>query len=144
MVMTGTRLCSPAQRPKSIFEFTGKERDQETGLDYFGARYLSAAQGRFMTSDPGPFIIADPQSWNRYSYVQNNPLKFTDPTGRVLDLSGDAKDELLDYLMSKSRNRASDVEWSGSGIVNDSVSAKTEVASSKETACFLRFESALR
>jgi RHS repeat-associated protein len=64
--------------------FTGKERDAETGLDYFGARYFSAAQGRF-TSPDAPLIDqdpADPQSWNLYSYVRNSPLIFTDPTGR--------------------------------------------------------------
>jgi RHS repeat-associated protein len=63
--------------------FTGKERDAETGLDYFGARYFSGAQGRFTSSDQ-PLIDQDakfPQSWNLYSYVRNNPLKYTDPNG---------------------------------------------------------------
>ena len=64
--------------------FSGKERDAETGLDYFGARYFSGAQGRF-TSPDEPFADqspADPQSWNMYAYVRNNPLKNTDPNGR--------------------------------------------------------------
>ena len=55
----------------------------ETGLDYFGARYYSGAQGRF-TSPDAPLIDqnpADPQSWNLFSYVRNNPLRFLDPTG---------------------------------------------------------------
>ena len=63
--------------------FAGKERDAETGLDYFGARYYGGAQGRF-TSPDTPFVDQtpdDPQSWNLYSYVRNNPLIFTDPTG---------------------------------------------------------------
>jgi RHS repeat-associated protein len=63
---------------------SSKERDAETGLDFFGARYMSSAQGRF-TSPDEPFADqdpADPQSWNLYGYVRNNPLKFTDPTGR--------------------------------------------------------------
>jgi RHS repeat-associated protein len=62
---------------------SGKERDNETGLDYFGARYYSAAQGRFTSPDPllGSGRTYDPQTWNRYSYVRNNPLRFTDPTG---------------------------------------------------------------
>jgi RHS repeat-associated protein len=70
--------------------FTGKERDAETsnsamgdGLDYFGARYFSAAQGRF-TSPDKPFADQhpeDPQSWNLYSYVTNNPLRFIDRNG---------------------------------------------------------------
>ena len=58
-------------------KFTGKERDAESGLDYFEARYMSAAQGRFMSPDPenaGAFA-GNPQSWNAYSYVVNNPLK---------------------------------------------------------------------
>ena len=66
-------------------KFTGKERDAETGLDYFGARYMSAAQGRF-TSPDQPFIDQneiDPQSWNLYSYVRNNPLRFLDPNGQI-------------------------------------------------------------
>jgi RHS repeat-associated protein len=56
---------------------------QETGLDYFGARYFSGAQGRFTSPDPllnsgRPW---NPQTWNRYAYTLNNPLKFSDPTG---------------------------------------------------------------
>lgn len=64
-------------------KFTGKERDAETGLDYFGARYFSAAQGRF-TSPDQPFndqYPADPQSWNLYTYVRNNPLEYVDLNG---------------------------------------------------------------
>lgn len=66
--------------------FTGKERDAETGLDYFGARYFSAAMGRF-TSPDKPFADqdpADPQSWNLYSYARNNPLKFVDDAGMAV------------------------------------------------------------
>jgi RHS repeat-associated protein len=63
--------------------FTGKERDAETGLDYFGARYFSGAQGRF--TGPDPLLNSgrpwEPQSWNRYAYALNNPLRFNDPTG---------------------------------------------------------------
>ncbi|MBN8733917.1 MAG: RHS repeat-associated core domain-containing protein [Acidobacteria bacterium] len=65
-------------------KFTGKERDAETGLDYFGARYMSAAQGRFTSPDPKLFstrTIGNPQKWNRYAYVLNNPLVFIDPDG---------------------------------------------------------------
>lgn len=64
-------------------KFTSKERDSETGLDYFGARYMSSAQGRF-TSPDVPLLDQredDPQSWNLYSYGRNNPLRYTDPTG---------------------------------------------------------------
>lgn len=65
-------------------QFTGKERDAESGLDYFGARYYSSTQGRFTSVDPenAGADPADPQSWNGYAYARNNPLKYTDPDGR--------------------------------------------------------------
>lgn len=73
--------------PSSAF-FTGKERDAESGLDNFGARYMSSNIGRFMspdysdTPDPVPFgDLSNPQSLNLYSYASNNPLSFSDPDG---------------------------------------------------------------
>ena len=65
-------------------KFTGKDRDSESGNDYFGARYYSSTTGRFISADPGWFLVADPsnpQTWNQYSYALNNPLRFIDPTG---------------------------------------------------------------
>jgi RHS repeat-associated protein len=62
-------------------QFTGKERDAQTGLDFFEARYLSSPQGRFTSPDPLGGSLADPQTLNKYAYVRNNPLRFTDPTG---------------------------------------------------------------
>jgi RHS repeat-associated protein len=64
-------------------KFTQKERDIESGLDYFHARYYSSAQGRFLSPDE-PFADQEerePQSWNLYPYVTNNPLAFTDSLG---------------------------------------------------------------
>jgi RHS repeat-associated protein len=65
------------------YKFTGKERDSESGLDYFGARHYASNLGRFMVPDPINFgaHLGNPQSWNAYSYVANNPLSATDPTG---------------------------------------------------------------
>lgn len=71
--------------------FTGQERDSESGNDYFGARYYSSAMGRFMSPDPSGLVYADPtnpQSLNLYSYVLNNPLSFTDPTGEYCFYGG--------------------------------------------------------
>lgn len=64
-------------------KFTGQERDDETGLDYFGARYFSGTQGRFTSPDPllSSGRVTMPQSWNRYAYTLNNPLRYVDPTG---------------------------------------------------------------
>ena len=65
------------------YRFTGKERDAESGLDNFGARYDASSMGRFMTPDPlmASAKVWDPQTWNRYAYALNNPLKYVDPTG---------------------------------------------------------------
>jgi RHS repeat-associated protein len=67
----------------SFMHFTGKEHDTESNLDYFGARYYNSSLGRFVTPDPGNAGAdeSDPQSWNAYSYVQNNPPSATDPDG---------------------------------------------------------------
>jgi RHS repeat-associated protein len=73
-------------------KFTGKERDAETGLDFFGARYMSAAQGRFTSPDPVYFqkeMLTDPQRFNLYAYTRNNPLRFIDPFGESIELLGD-------------------------------------------------------
>lgn len=78
-----------------LCKFTGKERDAESSLDYFGARYYASTMGRFLSPDPGNisaiFHMDDPQSWNGYAYAHNNPLRFSDPTGdtyQVCDASG--------------------------------------------------------
>jgi RHS repeat-associated protein len=76
------------------YQFTGKERDAESGLDYFGARYYGSSMGRFMSPDwaakatPVPYAKLDnPQSLNLYAYVGNNPLSHIDPDGHI-DCSG--------------------------------------------------------
>jgi RHS repeat-associated protein len=82
--------------------FTGKERDTESGNDYFEARYYSSAMGRFMSPDwsakaePVPYAKLDnPQSLNLYAYVLNNPLDKTDPDGH------DFWDKVLNTLKGK-------------------------------------------
>lgn len=70
------------------YKFTGKERDTESGLDNFGARYDASSLGRFMTPDWAakatavPYaVFGNPQSLNLYSYVLNNPLRHIDADG---------------------------------------------------------------
>ena len=72
--------------------FTGKERDAESGLDNFGARYNSSQLGRFMSPDPLGGHLVDPQTLNKYVYVRDNPVSLTDPTGLDLWLKGCGKD----------------------------------------------------
>jgi len=93
----GEGSSSPNPSPN---HFTGKERDSETNLDYFGARYYGNAIGRFLTPDWAakatavPYAeFADPQSLNLYSYVRNNPLSRIDPDGHEVDLAGNNKDK---------------------------------------------------
>jgi RHS repeat-associated protein len=73
-------------------QFTAKERDVETGLDFFEARYYANVQGRFTSPDPLFFqkeMLLDPQRFNLYAYVRNNPLKLVDPNGLAIELTGD-------------------------------------------------------
>jgi len=72
--------------------FVGKEKDKETGLYYFGARYMEAVIGRFISPDPvgavdprmsglNGKIIKNPQRINTYAYGLNNPYRYIDPDG---------------------------------------------------------------
>ena len=76
------------------YKFVGKEMDKETGLYYFGARYMEAMVGRFMSPDPvgavdtgtgkvSKKVINSPQGLNHYSYALNNPYRFVDPNGLI-------------------------------------------------------------
>jgi RHS repeat-associated protein len=65
-------------------KFTGHERDAATGLDYMHARYYSPTLGRFLSVDPGKdWDLYQPQSWNMFAYVRNNPVNAIDPTGKI-------------------------------------------------------------
>jgi RHS repeat-associated protein len=82
---TGACASNPAVGAGQPRKFTGKERDSETGLDYFGARYYGSKIGRFTTTDPvvdQKAVMVDPQLWNRYAYGRNNPLRYVDPDGK--------------------------------------------------------------
>jgi RHS repeat-associated protein len=78
----GERVVSSSSG--NSYKFTGKERDSESGLDNFGARYDSSSMGRFMSPDPKILSIrhlVNPQKWNKYAYTINNPLRYFDPNG---------------------------------------------------------------
>ena len=64
---------------KKRYRYTGKERDEESGLYYFGARYYSSATGIFISTDP---LLEKYPNISPYAYCMDNPVKFIDPDGR--------------------------------------------------------------
>jgi len=72
--------------------FTGHERDGESGQDYMRARYFTSTAGRFISIDPLPGHLVQPQSLNRYLYTANNPIRYTDPTGLDFTIKCGKKD----------------------------------------------------
>jgi RHS repeat-associated protein len=106
-------------------QFTGKERDAETGLDNFGVRYFSGPEGRF--TSPDPLLLSakleDPQTWNRYVYARNNPLRYTDPSGLyaspAYSCDENHKECLNDEqrrILENSKIKVGDKELSGSAL----------------------------
>ena len=65
----------------TTYRFTGQREDASIGLYFYGARYYDSALGRFAQADSIVPQPGNPQALNRYAYVTNNPLKYTDPTG---------------------------------------------------------------
>ena len=96
--------------------FTGKERDAETGLDWYEARYYGSALGRFTSTDPiisGPHKLKDPQNWNLYTYARNNPLRYTDPSGEIIEEDIDEKYQkrFKKWLEAYLSTKAGQAEW---------------------------------
>ncbi len=94
--------CHPSSPDASLDskiaqKFTGQVRDEETRLDYFGARYYSGPEGRFLSPDPLSGWPDDVQSWNGYAYARNNPLLYTDPTGLIYELCTPGHACIYDY-----------------------------------------------
>ena len=63
------------------FRFTGREWDAESGLYYYRVRYYDPIIGRFISRNPSPGLLTNPQSFNKYTYTFNNPLSYVDPFG---------------------------------------------------------------
>jgi RHS repeat-associated protein len=116
--------------------YTGKERDAESGLDYFGARYYGSTMGRWLSPDWSsnpvsiPFARLDnPQTLNLYSYVGNNPLRRFDSNGH-LDCSGGA---LQDVACAVTAAAKSVWSWLSSGGSSSSQSVSTTIQPSVTT-----------
>jgi RHS repeat-associated protein len=95
---SGTVLCREVYRPFgaehsatgscAALKFNGRELDVGTGLVYYGGRYYDPLTGRFISFDTVVGKLRNPQSFNRYAYVLNNPYKYTDPTGHEPQYTG--------------------------------------------------------
>ena len=76
------------------YRYTGKERDAESGNDYFGARYMASSMGRFMSPDPINLtedrLLNPSNTLNKYAYGANNPLKYVDHDHVLAALHRDA------------------------------------------------------
>jgi len=75
--------------PATDYRFTGQRQEGTIGLYDYGARFYDPLLGRFLSADTVVPEPGNPQALNRYAYVLNNPLKYTDPSGRKYDPYGD-------------------------------------------------------
>src|SRR5262249_40753134 len=80
---------TPQESPAVRMKFTAHERDlfagDNTSVDYMHARFYNSNLGRFLSVDPNVDVeknLPEPQRWNRYAYVTNNPLQYIDPDGK--------------------------------------------------------------
>ncbi|HEX3028224.1 MAG TPA: SpvB/TcaC N-terminal domain-containing protein [Clostridia bacterium] len=74
---------------KKCYRYNGKERDNESGLYYYGARYYAPFAARWLNCDPLGMV----DGLNLYSYVRNNPMVFNDPTGMAAPSRADARNQ---------------------------------------------------
>jgi len=96
VALLGGRTSAQGYTGDSVRQhFTGYEADGETDLNFAQARYQSPTQGRFTSVDPlgASASVGDPQSFNRYSYVQNNPVNAVDPSGMAMADVMEAEDQ---------------------------------------------------
>ncbi|HYE12952.1 MAG TPA: RHS repeat-associated core domain-containing protein [Pyrinomonadaceae bacterium] len=114
-------------------KFTGYERDVETGLDYAQARYYGNSTGRFTSPDPllSSANPPSPQSWNRYSYVLNNPLLYVDPTGLEWRINNTPNNDGLCtvswYGEGDDRTGTTELKPDGSGRITYKISDKYQI-----------------
>jgi RHS repeat-associated protein len=110
--------------------YTGQQKESDDGLGLYdyGARFYSTVLGRFAAVDPIIGSAGDPQSWNAYGYVRNNPLSYTDPTGRCVpgvSCPGDASqnqrehDDLVGALLYLAANHAAQQAWADSNTISN-------------------------
>lgn len=120
-IITSQRTAHPDYAADTIRQkFTGYERDNEINLDFAQARYFSYNHGRFTSPDDfgNDTDVADPQSWNLYIYVRNNPLKYIDPTGEEIWVSFQEEEEYEEDGEKKKRTVTRRVQYRNGALYN--------------------------
>ena len=131
----GERVLQSASN--NHYKFTSQERDSESGLDHFSARFNSSTLGRFISPDPenAGADLSVPQSWNAYSYVLNNPINAIDPDGLdcvYLDNNGGTNPTgpngfSVDHNSDPQKCSETQGTWLEGNIAESSVSADTYI-----------------
>jgi RHS repeat-associated protein len=97
-----TQPTSPQASFQVSRRFTGQVFDAESGLYYYNARYYDPELGRFIQPDTKVPDFSNPQSYNRYSYCVNDPLRYTDPTGHDFVINAGLVDGPVPYMTARS------------------------------------------
>lgn len=105
--------------PDTRYKFTGKERDIETGYDYFGARYYDSRIGRWLSVDP---LAEKYPGWSTYNYVANNPLKYFDSDGRGINLGNEMRERFKNPIGYAFNQIAENVHASAKAFVRGNIS----------------------
>lgn len=118
----------------NTYKFTGKERDTESGLDYFVARYHASGIGRFMSPDAlyvEMHRLADPQQLNLYIYARDNPLMITDSTGLDIKCLGTRCKDFMNALSKDIKGFKIDYDKDGKVVTVGAVDKKSLSKSDK-------------
>ncbi len=103
------------------YKYTGKERDNETGYDYFGARHYTSSFSGWLSPDP---LMDKYPGISPYAYCNWNPLKYVDPTGRLAETIWDVANVIIDFtsLISNIKmGNTTDAIIDGAGLILDAV-----------------------
>ncbi len=134
----GEEIGGVLESPSS-HRFTGHERDLDTGLDYMLARYYSVSFRRFITIDPSVESIEpeNPQTWNRYPYVLNNPLSLIDPDGlETKELTSEDIEKAAKEALADSEEGANPVDVANEALnsLGDFSASGADIAAGLEAA----------
>ena len=106
-----TAAPAPGAATRNKFRFLAEPQDPETGLYHLRARYYDPDLGRFLTKDPEPGFAREPLSQNPYIYSLNNPLRYSDRTGRYPDWYDDPWSDQESYSSDSGVDDLDPPDW---------------------------------